>query len=356
MQSWSFDSFLGYLGDGYSLVGQESTLFNDFAPIDKGTVTDITFCSSEGKEGLQTILNSKSGIILCKKSLEGVLTQKADSNSHFSKLYVFVNNPRLVFIRIVKSMKGSNEVITGISRHAVIAESAKIGFDCFVGDYTIIGDGCVIGDNSIIEPRVVLKNTTVGKNCLVQPGCIVGESGFAFERLDTDKSLEGFPHFGRVIIKNNVEIFANCSVARGSISNTVIEDGTKIDALCHLAHNVHIGRDSQITAGTIIGGSAQIGNNCWLGLNSTVKHKIKIGNNVIVGSGSSVIHDVLDDEIVAGVPAKSIKQKITISEDKLFLMGGQSIMKGEGDRQVNHNLSNRKNRLRQKRFIAFIGF
>ncbi len=120
-----------------------------------------------------------------------------------------------------------------------------------------------------------------------------------------------------------MEIFASCSIARGSITNTVIEEGTKIDALCHIAHNVHIGKNTQSAAGAVIGGSTIIGNNCWLGLNSTIKHKLKIGNNVIVGSGSSVIHDVADKDNVAGNPAKSIKNKISISEDKLFLMGGQ---------------------------------
>ena len=74
-----------------------------------------------------------------------------------------------------------------------------------------------------------------------------------------------------------------------------------------MAHNVEIGKDCALTAGAVIGGSTIIGDTCWLGLNSTVKHKLKMGNNVIVGSGASVIHDVPDEDIVAGVPAKSIK-------------------------------------------------
>ena len=109
------------------------------------------------------------------------------------------------------------------------------------------------------------------------------------------------------MIENDVEIFANCSIARGSLSDTIIGQGTKIDALCHIAHNVTIGKNTELTAGTIVGGSPTIGNNCWLGLHSTIKNKIKIGDQVIVGSGSSVIYDIVDEDIVAGVPAKSIK-------------------------------------------------
>jgi UDP-3-O-[3-hydroxymyristoyl] glucosamine N-acyltransferase len=119
--------------------------------------------------------------------------------------------------------------------------------------------------------------------------------------------LEKFPHHGKVVIENDVEIFANCSIARGSLSDTIIGQGTKIETSCHIAHNVTIGKDTELRAGTIVGGSTTIGNNCWLGLNSTIKNKIKIGDQVIVGSGSSVIYDIVDEDIVAGVPAKSIK-------------------------------------------------
>ena len=80
-----------------------------------------------------------------------------------------------------------------------------------------------------------------------------------------------------------------------------------------------------MTAGTVVGGSTQIGNNCWIGLNITIKNKLKVGDKMIIGSGSSVIHDVGYQDIVAGSPATSIKNKITLGEEKLFLMSGQKI-------------------------------
>jgi UDP-3-O-[3-hydroxymyristoyl] glucosamine N-acyltransferase len=323
MRNWSIESFLGYLGKDYSLIGQERIQINNIAPIDKGTINDISFCSSEGKESLESVLKSRSGIILCKKDLLSYIHHTYRFNNKITKLFVFVDNPRLAFIKIAKLIKGYKDTRKGISNHAVIADSARIGKDCYIGDFTIIGDGCIVGDNTVIDSRVAIKNAKVGNNCVIQPGTTIGEEGFSFERDSARLELEKFPHCGSVLIGNNVEIFANCSIACGSISDTVIEEGTKIDALCHIAHNVHIGKNTQLTAGTVVGGSTQIGNNCWLGLNSTIKHKIKIGDNAIVGSGSSVIRDVEDKDIVASSPAKSIKNKINISEDKLFLMGGQ---------------------------------
>jgi UDP-3-O-[3-hydroxymyristoyl] glucosamine N-acyltransferase len=315
---------LEQLGCDYTLVGEEHIPLYDVAPIDKGKSHNLSFCSSDKHKDIEAILNSKAGIILCKKSLVEIIhNENMFGNSNVPKLFVFVDNPRLVFIKLAKLMEDNKDIGKGVSKHAIIAESAKIGRDCYIGDLAIVGDECIIGDNTIIDSRAVLKNSIVGNNCTLQSGSIIGENGFAFER-GNDMNLEKFPHYGKVVIKDNVEIFANCSIARGSLTNTVIEEGTKIDALCHIAHNVHIGKNTQVTAGVVIGGSTIIGNNCWLGLNSTIKHKIKIGDNVIVGSGSSVIHNVEDKDIVAGNPARSIKDKISISDDKLFLMGGQT--------------------------------
>jgi UDP-3-O-[3-hydroxymyristoyl] glucosamine N-acyltransferase len=151
---------------------------------------------------------------------------------------------------------------------------------------------------------------------------VIGADGFAYERCVETMKLERFPHIGGVEIEDDVEICSNCSIARGSLSNTVIGNGTKLDALVHIAHNVEIGRNCALTAGVIIGGSTIIGDTCWFGLNSTLKHKIKIGNKVIVGSGASVINNIEDEDIIAGVPAKSIKHKVKTNQ--LFLMGGQS--------------------------------
>ncbi len=120
------------------------------------------------------------------------------------------------------------------------------------------------------------------------------------------------------------------------MKNTVICDGTKIDALVHVAHNVNVGRNCSLTAGTVIGGSTIIGERCWLGLNCTLKHKIRIGRKVIVGSGASVICDVPDEDIVAGVPAKSIKYKV--NSEQLFLMAEQVKSSSRNYKNMKHLL------------------
>ena len=324
MVQWTVESLLQHLDDSnYSIDGQKSKLksksIKNVSSLYSGTPDDVSFCQTDDIDrGILSISRSNAGVILCRKDLEGQVYPKQKKD----QLLVFVQNPRLEFTRIAKKINRIQPKL-GISSSSVIADSAKIGKDCYIGDHVVIGEDCIIGDNTKIESKANLQNCTIGNDCIIQPNTTIGSDGFAFER-DTDTlELEKFPHYGKVIVEDDVEIYANCSIARGSLSDTVIGQGTKIDALCHVAHNVSIGKNTELTAGTIIGGSTTIGNNCWLGLNSTVKNKLKIGNKVIVGSGSSVINDIEDEDIVAGVPAKSIKSKITANKEKLFLMAGQ---------------------------------
>ena len=283
------------------------------AAIDEATSHDLTFCSQNNSSGLRVISESDAGLVLCYNRVD--LSAKPD------QLLVLVDNPRLVFMHVANRLHNVRvKRKYGISRLSCISDTAKINRTCTVGNFSVIDEGCVVGKNTIIGDRVSLQNCVIGDNCIIQSGVSVGEDGFAYERNES-LELESFPHFGKVIIGNNVEISTNCSVARGSLKDTVIQDGTKIDALTHVAHNVSIGNNCSITAGTVIGGSTTIGDTCWLGLNSTVKHKLKIGNKVIMARESSVIDNIPDEDIVAGVPARSIKHKV--NSNQLFLMAGQ---------------------------------
>jgi len=306
------------------------------ASIEQATEDDLAFCSWEGEHAIQLISQSKAGIILCSKDLKGFVHPRTGAQ------LVFVDNPRQAFVRfgnkILKDKEEESYSTMGsatlprplnitlnnnptISPYATISKNnVRIHPNCRIGNYVTIGDDCTVGDNTVIHDRVtLLRNCEVGKNCIIQSGVTLGEDGFAYERYN-DNALEKFPHFGRVIIEDNVEIYSNSNIARGSLSDTVIGDSTKIDSLVHIAHNVKIGRNCMLAAGTVIGGSTVIGDTCWTGLNSTIKHHITLGANVLVGAGAVVIHDVPPNEIVAGVPAKSIKDKVTSPE--IFMMAG----------------------------------
>jgi UDP-3-O-[3-hydroxymyristoyl] glucosamine N-acyltransferase len=310
---WDIRSALAKLGVNFQAEGGGGKV-KGTSPIVEATEGDLAFCWYGGEKGASYIVRSKAGVILCKNEMQGLVRPKE------GQMLIFTDNPRLAFVRLLNEMQGKKR-LQGISPRAVISNKATIGEGCYVGDYAVIGDNCSVGDNTVIYDRVSLvQNCMIGRDCVIQSGASLGSDGFAFERHETGE-LEKFPHRGYVKVGNGVEIYANCSVARGSLSDTVIGDGTKLDALVHIAHNVVVGRNCELTAGTVIGGSTTVGEMTWTGLNSTLKNGIKVGRNVIVASGASVIHDVPDGDIVAGVPARSIKHKV--NTDEVFLMAGQ---------------------------------
>lgn len=311
---YDIEHVLSTVGISYALKGTINKVAG-VSSLEEATKNDLSFCSSKGQDAIDSISKSNAALILCSSDLQG-----ADIPSSSSQGLIFVENPRLAFIKAVNHMQ--NEVIERkISPHALISKTAKIGSNCRIGDLTVIGENCSIGDNTVIYDRVSLvRNCKIGHNCTIQSGVTMGFDGFAYERLPGGQ-LEKFPHLKGVVIGDDVEISSNCLIARGSLSDTEIGNGTKLDAAVYVAHNVKIGRNCLLTGGARIGGTVRICDQCWIGLNCTIKQKVRIGNNVIVGAGSVVLHDVSDGDIVAGVPAKSIKHKVTT--DKLFMMAGQ---------------------------------
>jgi UDP-3-O-[3-hydroxymyristoyl] glucosamine N-acyltransferase len=317
---WDITEVLQSLGIKFAVEGALGKTFRHVAALGEATGGDLTFCSGTSEKAVTDIMHSRAGVILCRMELKGQARPETGTQ------LVFLDNPRRAFVTVVRELQhrimprnGWNRTV--ISPTAIVAPTAKIGANSEVGNYVVIGENCVIGDSCRIHDRVAIgSGCKLGNNCVVQSGVTIGEDGFSYERYDTG-DLRQFPHFRAVIIGDDVEISANVNIARGSLTDTIIGSGTKIDALVHIAHNVRIGTNCQLTGGTVIGGSAVIGDSCWTGLNSTVKDHANLGDNVIVAAGACVIHDVPDGDIVAGVPAKSIKSKV--SDPNLFLMAGQ---------------------------------
>ena len=156
---------------------------------------------------------------------------------------------------------------------------------------------------------------------MIQVNNFSSGSGFGFKR-DKNGKLTRNEHKWGINMFHDVEIGRLTNIDRGSYRYTEIGEGTKIDSLVHIGHNAIIGRHCLIVSGAVIGGSAEIGDYTYIGENASIKQHIKIGHHVIVGQGAVVIKDVPDYDIVAGNTAKSIKDKVTLTDEERFRMVG----------------------------------
>ena len=223
------------------------------------------------------------------------------------KVFIYVKNPKRALATVgneffVKKPKSGIHPTAVVDKEAIIAESATIGA------YAVIGKA-TIGEGTVVSPFVrVYDNVIIGKNCFVKEGAIIGGAGFGFER-DEEGNRFRFPQIGGVRIGDYVDIGGNSCIDRGALSDTVLEDYAKVDNLCHIAHNAHIGKNAVVVACAEVSGSCTIGENTWVGPNACIRDQRSVGNNTMIGMGSVVVKNVGNDETWAGNPAKEMKSR-----------------------------------------------
>ncbi len=208
----------------------------------------------------------------------------------------------------------------GIHPSAVLGDEVQLGIDVAIGPQVIIGDRTRIGDHTVLFPGVVISaDVIVGSRCLVYPnvviredveigdrvilhaGAVIGDDGFGF--LTKGQTHEKMPQLGRVVIEDDVDIGANTCIDRATTGATVIREGTRIDNLVQVAHNVHVGRNSILCAQVGIAGSAHLGDRVTLGGQVGIIGHIELGDDVMVGAQGGVTKSVPAGAQVSGYPA-----------------------------------------------------
>ena len=196
-----------------------------------------------------------------------------------------------------------------LDAYAVIGEGARIGDGVIVGAHAVIGRGVTVGRGSRLFPGVtVYPGTALGERVILHAGVRVGSDGFGYVFNGTEHSK--IPHVGRCIIGDDVEIGANSTVDRGSIDDTVIGAGTKIDNLVQIGHNVQVGARCLIMAQVGIAGSARIGDGCVLAGQAGLGGHITVGAGSRIGGQSGVFGNVPPGEVWSGYPARPHRESL----------------------------------------------
>ena len=215
----------------------------------------------------------------------------------------------------------------GISQHACIAPTAKIGKDVYIGEFVSVGENVEIGDGAQIYPHVFLGDNVkvgggttlnsgvkvyaecvVGSGCTIHAGTVIGADGFGFAP-QQDGTFMKIPQIGNVVIEDGVEIGANTCIDRATMGSTIIHKNAKLDNLVQIAHNVEVGKNTAFAAQAGVAGSAKIGKNCLFGGQVGINGHITIGNHVSVGAQSGVLQPAKDGEILLGSPAIALRDE-----------------------------------------------
>ena len=284
---------------------------NDIKSLEDAGKNDVTFFHS--KRYLELAKKTKSQLIITNKKFKQILPSRlniVEVENVLPSVYevTALFYPKALddnFDSNVKIINNKKYINLKSGKNILIGKNVKIGKDCSIGHNSIIEANVVIGNNCSIGNNVILKNAIIGNNTNILDGAIIGKKGFGF--YPGNKKNIRYAHIGAVIIGNDVEIGCNNTIDRGSLSNTIIGDGTFLDNQVHIGHNVKIGKNCIITGQVGFAGSSSIGNRVIIGGQAGISGHLTVGDNVHIGGGSGVIKNIPSNTKVMGYPATNIR-------------------------------------------------
>ena len=293
---------LSVIGQEYTLMGGRDSAVSHVKPLAQADAESLVWTGTAPADIHKMVESTPASIFI----LPMPAPQSSDLQSN-SKSLIFVPDPRLAAITVLAHFFRQRPA-WGKHASAVIHPEAAIAAETYIGPNTIIGKCSIESGTILYGNNYLYDGVKLGRNVTVHAGTVIGADGFGYQE-GKEKEWLKFEHVGGVVIGHGVEIGANTCIDRGTLGDTTIGDGTKIDNLVHIAHNVRIGKHCLIIAHAMIGGSCVIGDHAWIAPNAGVMQKTVIGENATIGLGAVVLHAVPAGETWAGVPAHKIEKK-----------------------------------------------
>ncbi len=302
---------------GKEISGDAERVFSGINSLDKAEVGEISFLG-----------NPRYAPQLPETKASLVLVPEGEFSAPEGCLLVQVENPSASFSKVIDYFqKEANEVAPGVACGAIVADDAQ--FDALsvtISAGVIIGSGVRIGPRTIIEPGVVLgRNVQIGADCILhmnssvrercvlgdrvilQPGAVVGSDGFGFELVDGRH--QKVPQVGIVELEDDVEIGSNSCIDRARFGKTLIGEGTKVDNLVQVAHNVETGKHCLLVSQSGVAGSSQLGNYVTVAAQAGVGGHIEIGDQVILAGRAGATKSVPNAGVYMGFPARPMAKE-----------------------------------------------
>ncbi|HDT12501.1 MAG TPA: UDP-3-O-(3-hydroxymyristoyl)glucosamine N-acyltransferase [Candidatus Marinimicrobia bacterium] len=293
MSEWTLSGIAAFLNAEWKGGGDE--IITGIREIQHARTGDIAFIGNPAYEKFLEKTGASAVIV------------SPDLKTDFPNL-IIVDDPQDAMAKLIPVFlkdRGLQAHERGIHKTAVIHETSLVGKNVHIGAYTVIGPHCVVGDDSTLMAHVILyDHVIIGKSCTIHAGTVIGSDGFGY----TFKkgSFINIPQRGKVIIHNQVDIGANCTIDRGSLGDTVIGEGTKLDNQVMIAHNVKIGKHCVFAGMSGVAGSATIGDYCVFGGRVSVNGHVHVADGTQVAAMSGVSKNTKPGEVISGYFARPI--------------------------------------------------
>lgn len=310
-----------------TIDGDPDVIVTDVSKIEAGRPGSLSFLANPKYE--KHLYTCESSIVLINKDFKLAKPIKAT--------LIRVDNAYESFAALLELYQQAMPQKSGVDEKVSIDESAMIGENCYIGAFSVISKNAFIGNNVKIYPQVFIDedviigdNTTiysgvkiykeckVGKDCMIHSGTVIGSDGFGFAPQE-DGTYKKIPQLGNVVLEDNIEIGSNCSLDRATMGSTIIRQGTKLDNLIQIAHNVDVGRNSVYAAQTGIAGSSKVGDNCMCGGQVGIVGHLTLGKNIKIMAKTGVMSNIKDGELLFGTPSMPARQtkKVFVASKQL---------------------------------------
>jgi len=296
---------------GGRLIGDGARVLTAVGPLEGAAADTLSFLAAT--RYLPKFRSSLAGAVL--------LRNECASEPVGPAVRIVVADPHGALARAVGAMFPPEARVPDIHPTARLGSGVVMGEGVAIGPYVIVGrrvvlgdrvtlgpgvileDGVTVGDDTVLGPHAVCHaGTRIGRRCVVKAGAVLGGTGFGY--ISSRTGHERIPHVGGCVLGDEVDIGCNSCVDRGSIEDTVIGSGSKLDNLVHVGHNARLGERCIVMGGSVIAGSADIGNGVVLAGHTAVGGHFRVGDGARVGAKSGVISPVPDGADVSGFPAR----------------------------------------------------
>ena len=293
------------------VLGDSSVQLTGFAPADCARAGDLTFAEKEAyfaaAEQSQATAILVTGEFTCRRKFSSVCQMRGWRWPECCRSFFRRRSAPGIHPSAVIAASAQIDPTAHIGPNCVIGARVRLGARSVLMGGNHIGRDCQISDDVCLFPNVVIyANSQIGHRVTIHAGTVIGSDGYGyvFDEGRHRKMLQ----VGNVIIHDDVEIGANAAIDRGALGSTVIGQGTKIDNLVHVAHNVVIGRNCLVMGQVGFAGSTHLGDYCVIASQSGIAGHLKLGNQATVGAKSGVMRDIPDKGTVLGIPAAPDKQ------------------------------------------------